>query len=57
MYLAVPDPEEVAAACVSDPTTGNRHRPEPTEGRMGEKSIDVKSNLRFLAARRGLEPE
>lgn len=55
MYLAVPVPEEAAAVFAADPTNGSRHRPMPTEGRMGEETSDdvSDSNLRFLAARRG----
>jgi hypothetical protein len=57
MYLAVPVPEEGAAVFAADPTTGNRHRPEPTEPDSGADSVDVEGNLRWLAARRGLESE
>jgi hypothetical protein len=55
MYLAVPVPDDVAAIFASDPTTGNRRMPEPTDGRMGDDNVDFDENLRFLAARRGLE--
>lgn len=57
MYLAVPVPDEVAAVFAADPTTGNRQRPEATEARMGDAPADVESNLRMLAARRGLGSE
>lgn len=57
MYLAVPVPEEVAAVFAADPTTGNRQRPEPTEDVRMRGESDIEDNLRWLAARRGLNSE
>ena len=59
MYLAVPVPEEVAAVFAADPTNGSRQRPQPTDESAGERVVDesVEGNLRWLAARRGLDSE
>lgn len=58
MYLAVPVPDEVAAVFAADPSTGSRQRPQAANESRGEVLDEsVESNLRWLAARRGLDSE
>lgn len=55
MYLAMPVPDEVAAVFASDPSNGSRQRPQPIYERPEDNEDDVEGNLRFLAARRGVQ--